>query len=193
MEIRELGLEGVIQITPPRFEDARGYFSECWNAGVLAEHGITLPFVQDNQSHSRAIGTVRGLHYQSPPYAQDKLVRVVQGAILDVAVDVRVGSPNFGRWVGANLSAENGSQLLVPKGFLHGFVTRAPDTVVLYKTTEHYVAASDGAVAFDCPEIGIDWGIAPQDAVLSAKDAGAPVLANWTSPFSYTAQEKVAA
>ena len=97
MVIRELGLEGVIQITPPRFEDARGYFSECWNAGVLAEHGITLPFVQDNQSYIRATGTVRGLHYQSPPHAQDKLVRVVQGAILDV----RVGSPNFGRWVGA--------------------------------------------------------------------------------------------
>lgn len=193
MEITKLGLDGVVLITPDRHEDARGYFCESWNARALAQLGIDLNFVQDNQSFSRAAGTVRGLHYQAAPYAQDKLVRVVQGAVFDVAVDVRVGSPDFGRWTGAELSAENGHQLLVPKGFLHGFVTRSPGTIVLYKTSAPYVAHADGAVAFDCPKLGIDWGIRTQDAVLSAKDAAAPSLANWDSPFVLSSQREEAA
>lgn len=165
--------------------DARGSFTETWSRRALAELGIRLDFVQDNQSVSHRAGTLRGLHYQAPPHAQDKLVRVVAGAVLDVAVDVRVGSPHFGAWVGVDLSAENGRQLLVPKGFLHGFVTRAPDTVVLYKCTDFYAADCDGAVDFADPDLGIDWGIAPGTAVLSDKDARALAFRDWQSPFVY--------
>jgi len=193
MEIRELGPAGVLLITPPRFEDARGHFTESWSARALQQAGINIPFVQDNQSLSRHAGTVRGLHYQAPPHAQDKLVRVVQGAIFDVAVDAQVGSPTYGDWVGATLSADNGRQLLVPQGFLHGFVTQAPDTVVLYKTSAPYVAEADGGVAFDCPELGIPWGITRDDAVLSPRDANAPGLAQWQSPFSLSSHRKDAA
>ncbi|WP_147125318.1 dTDP-4-dehydrorhamnose 3,5-epimerase [Shimia ponticola] len=193
MKVESLGLTGVYLITPDRFDDARGHFSESWNAATLDQHGITLNFVQDNQSYSRKVGTVRGLHYQAPPYAQDKLVRVVQGAIFDVAVDVRQGSVAYGQWAGAELSAENGRQILVPKGFLHGFVTRAPDTIVLYKTSAPYMAEADGAVAFDCPDLAIPWGIAAGDAVLSARDAAAPRTADWHSPFSCTDIERDAA
>lgn len=183
MQIETTGLEGVLILTPRVFRDTRGHFSETWSRATLAAHGIALDFVQDNQSLSGPVGTIRGLHYQAPPHAQDKLVRVASGAVLDVAVDVRAGSPSWGRWVGVELSAENGRQLLVPKGFLHGFVTRAPDTLVMYKTTDVYAPACDGAVHFACPDLGIDWGIDPDAAVLSDKDRAAPALADWTSPF----------
>ena len=183
MQIDTTPLEGLLVLTPRVFEDARGAFCETWNAATLAARGIEMAFVQDNQSLSRPVGTLRGLHYQAPPRAQDKLVRVVTGAILDVAVDVRPGSATFGHWFGIELTAENGHQLLVPKGFLHGFVTRAPDTIVAYKTTDTYAPDCDGAVHFADPDLAIDWGIDAADAILSDKDAAAPRMTDWVNPF----------
>jgi dTDP-4-dehydrorhamnose 3,5-epimerase len=184
VQIETTALSGVLIVTPRRFGDDRGHFSETWNRRALAEAGISVDWVQDNQSLSRRPGTVRGLHYQAPPHAQDKLVRVLAGAILDVAVDARRGSETFGRWVAVELSAENGRQLFVPAGFLHGFVTRAPDTVVFYKCSDYYAPAADGAVAWDDPDLAIDWGIDPGAATLSPRDAAAPRWSDWTSPFA---------
>jgi dTDP-4-dehydrorhamnose 3,5-epimerase len=181
MQVDETKLPGVMILTPRRFGDARGWFSETWNADVMARAGLDLPFVQDNHSFSAMPGTLRGLHYQRPPHAQDKLVRCSRGVIFDVAVDFRSDSATFGQWVGVELSAENARQLLVPKGFLHGFVTRAPDCEVQYKCTDVYAPDCDGAVRWDDPEIGIDWGVT--DPVLSAKDAVAPLLRDVASPF----------
>lgn len=183
--INETGLDGVIEITPRRFADSRGHFSETYNADTLTQHGVTTQFVQDNQSYSRDIGTVRGLHFQAPPAAQAKLVRVLQGVIYDVAIDVRHGSPTYGKWVGVELSDTTGNQLLIPAGFLHGFVTRTPDCMVAYKCSATYAPATEGSVRFDDPDLAIDWGIDPKDAVLSDKDAAAPSFADFTSPFSY--------
>lgn len=180
-------LLGVILINPMRFGDSRGFFSESWNRKKMVDHGIDLEFLQDNHSVSATVNTVRGLHYQSPPHAQDKLVRCGRGALLDVAVDIRKGSPTYGEWVGAELSAENGKQLLIPKGFLHGFVTLEPDTEILYKCSDYYAPECDGAIRFDDPDIGADWGISADQAVLSEKDATAPFLKNFNSPFSYEA------
>lgn len=185
MDIEETRLAGVRVLSPRVFTDARGSFSETWNDNTLRKAGIDLTFVQDNQSVNPKAGTIRALHYQGPEFAQDKLVRVVRGAVLDVAVDVRVGSPNYGKWVGVELSEENGKQLLVPKGFLHGFVTRAPDTILLYKTSDVYAPDFDGGVHFADPELAIDWGIPAKDALVSDKDARAPTLADWQSPFVY--------
>lgn len=182
MLIEQTALPGVLILTPARFGDARGFFSESWNRQVLADHGIALEFVQDNHSMSAAVNTVRGLHFQAPPHAQDKLVRCGRGALFDVAVDIRKGSPSYGHWVGVELSAENGRQLLVPKGFLHGFAARAPMTEILYKCTDYYAPDCDGAVRFDDPGIGIDWGLTG-DAVLSGKDVAAPLMADFDSPF----------
>lgn len=182
MQIEPTELPDVIVLTPRRFGDDRGWFTETWNAGTMAQAGLDLPWVQDNHSMSAVVGTVRGLHFQAPPHAQDKLVRCSRGAILDVAVDVRVGSPHFGRWVGVELTPENGRQLLVPKGFLHGFVTRAPMTEVQYKCTDVYAPDCDGAVRWNDPDIGIDWGLAGAP-VLSAKDQAAPLLRDFKSPF----------
>ena len=180
MQIEETGLPGLKMLTPARFGDSRGFFSESWNRRRMAEQGLDLDFVQDNHSLSRAPGTLRGLHFQSPPAAQDKLVRCGQGALFDVAVDIRKGSPSYGAWFGIELSAENGKQLLVPKGFLHGFVTRVPDTEVIYKCTDYYAPECDGAVAWD--SCGIDWEF-DGTPVLSEKDAAAPALADFDSPF----------
>ena len=176
-------LAGLLVLTPRVFADDRGAFSETWNALTLARHGIVLDFVQDNQSVNRLPGTVRGLHYQTPPHAQDKLIRVVRGAVLDVAVDFRRGSPTFGHWFGTELTEENGRQMLVPKGFLHGFVTRRPDTVVLYKTTDVYAPDCDRCITFADPDLGIDWGLDPARAILSDKDRNAPAFAEVESPF----------
>jgi len=174
-------LSGVFLLTPARFGDLRGWFSEVWNADRMQEAGFDLAFVQDNHSFSAATGTLRGLHYQRPPRAQDKLVRCSRGAILDVAVDVRKGSPTYGHWVAEELSAANGRQLLVPKGFLHGFVTLTTDTEVQYKCTDTYAPDCDGAVRWD--SLGIDWGTdAP---ILSGKDAAAIPFADFDSPFTY--------
>ena len=180
MNVTETALPGVLLLEPRRFGDARGFFSESWNRKTLSEHGIDIDFVQDNHSVSAAAGTVRGLHFQSPPHAQAKLVRCGRGALFDVAVDIRKGSPTYGKWVGYELNQDNGLQLLIPEGFLHGFVTRAPDTEILYKCTDYYAPECDGAVAWD--SCGIDWGL-DGDAVLSDKDAAAPALAEFDSPF----------
>lgn len=181
MQIDATRLPDVMILTPQRFVDSRGWFTETWNARVMAAAGLDLGFVQDNHSFSADAGTVRGLHYQRPPHAQDKLVRCTRGAIWDVAVDFRRGSATFGHWVGVDLSAENGRQLLVPKGFLHGFVTRMAETEVQYKCTDIYAPDCDGAVRWDDPDIGIDWGVGKP--VLSAKDAAAPYLRDVASPF----------
>ena len=185
MQIDDTALSGVKVLTPRRYGDARGWFMESWNREVLRAGGLDLDFVQDNHSLSLEPGTVRGLHFQRPPRAQAKLVRVVAGAIWDVAVDARAGSPAYGRWVGVELSADNGRQLLVPAGFLHGFVTRAPRTEVVYKCTDVYAPECDGAVAWDDPDLAIDWGIDAGAAVLSDKDRAAPRLAGWESPFAW--------
>ena len=172
-------------VTPKAFADARGSFAETYNHKRFVENGIAVNFVQDNESHSVKAGTIRGLHFQSHPNAQDKLVRCGAGVVFDVAVDARVGSPTYGKWVGVELSAENGRQLLIPKGFLHGFVTRAPNSELLYKCSDVYAPDCDGAVRFDDPDLGIDWGIAADQAVLSPKDAAAPRFADFRSPFKF--------
>ena len=186
MQIEETGLPGVSIITPRRFGDARGFFSESWNRKLLADHGIDHDFVQDNHSVSARVGTLRGLHFQSPPHAQTKLVRCGKGRLFDVAVDIRTGSPTYGKWVGVELSFDNGRQLLIPAGFLHGFVTREPDTEIIYKCTDYYTPSADGAVRYDDPAIGIDWSLTGEP-LLSDKDAKAPALHDIGAPFTYGA------
>jgi dTDP-4-dehydrorhamnose 3,5-epimerase len=184
VKIEDTGLPGLKVLTPRRFGDARGFFCESWNRRVLEEHGLDFDFVQDNQSLSAAVNTVRGLHFQAPPHAQTKLVRCGKGRLLDVAVDIRAGSPTYGKWFGIELSFDNGRQLLVPAGFLHGFATREPDTEILYKCTDYYDLSADGALRFDDPDIGVDWGLSGP-AVLSEKDKAAPLLRNFATPFTY--------
>ncbi|MEX2518929.1 MAG: dTDP-4-dehydrorhamnose 3,5-epimerase [Paracoccaceae bacterium] len=187
MQIEATDIPEVKLITPRRFGDARGWFSETWNAANLKAAGIDHDFVQDNHSLSAAIYTLRGLHYQAPPFAQTKLVRVARGRVLDVAVDVRPGSATYRKWVAVELSAAVGEQLLVPRGFLHGFLTLEPNTEVLYKVDAYYSAAADGAVRFDDPDIAVDWGVAHGSVQLSDKDAAAPLLKDWTNPFGAVA------
>jgi dTDP-4-dehydrorhamnose 3,5-epimerase len=184
VQITATKLSGVMILTPARFGDARGFFSESWNRKTLAAQGITLDFVQDNHSLSAQTGTIRGLHFQSPPHAQAKLVRCGRGCLFDVVVDIRRGSPTYGHWLGEELSDQNGRQMLIPAGFLHGFITRAPDTEIIYKCTDYYAPACDGAVRFDDPDIGIDWGLPAGAApILSDKDATAPFLRDLYTPF----------
>lgn len=183
MQIERTPLDGVLVLTPRRFGDERGFFSESWSRRAMAEAGVEIDFVQDNHSLSRSVGTVRGLHYQSPPEAQAKLVRCGRGRLLDVAVDARAGSASYGCWFAAELSFENGRQLLVPEGFLHGFATLEPDTEVVYKCSASYAPEHDGAVRWD--SLGIDWGLPPgTEPVLSEKDLRAPAFADWRSPFA---------
>ena len=180
MQIEETALPGVLVLTPARHGDARGFFSESWNRRTLEQAGVHLPeFVQDNHSLSARAGTLRGLHYQAPPHEQGKLVRCGRGALYDVAVDGRRGSATYGQWVGVELSFENGRQLWVPPGFLHGFVTRTDDTEVVYKCTGFYDKAADEAARWD--SLGIDWGVS--DPLLSDKDRAAVPFAEWQSPF----------
>lgn len=178
LELRPLGLDGVVEIVPKRIGDDRGFFSETYNAPRLAEHGIDLTFVQDNHSFSAARGVLRGLHYQLPPRAQAKLVRVVRGAIWDVAVDIRRSSPDFGRWVALEVSAERWNQILVPAGFAHGFVTLVEDTEVVYKVTDTYAPAQDRSVRYDDPALAIGWPEIDGGFQLSEKDRKAPHLAD---------------
>lgn len=177
MEVRPLGIDGVLEIVPKRHGDARGFFIETYNAERFSQAGIDLRFVQDNHSYSAAAGVLRGLHYQLAPRAQDKLVRVICGGILDVAVDIRRGSKTFGKWVALELSADKGNQILVPKGFAHGFVTLVPDTEVLYKVTDTYSPEHDRSIRFDDPAIGIEWPSMAGGFQLSDKDLKAPPLA----------------
>ncbi|MFG1478011.1 dTDP-4-dehydrorhamnose 3,5-epimerase [Xanthobacter sp. V4C-4] len=187
MNIEHTPLPGVEIITPRRFGDSRGFFSESWNRKALTEAGLVLPdFVQDNHSLSARRGTVRGLHFQSPPHAQGKLVRCGRGRLFDVAVDVRRGSPAYGQWFGTELSFENGRQLWIPAGFLHGFLTLEDDTEIVYKCTDHYALDCDGGVRWD--SCGIAWPLAEGvEPVLSDKDKVAPALADFASPFVYGA------
>ncbi|MEM7441525.1 MAG: dTDP-4-dehydrorhamnose 3,5-epimerase [Pseudomonadota bacterium] len=185
MNIEKTEMPDVLVLTPRRFGDDRGWFSEAWNKTTLLDAGIDLNFVQDNHSFSAEIGTLRGLHFQAPPRAQDKLVRVARGKIWDVAVDIRKGSPTFGQWVGRELSAENRAQLLVPKGFLHGFITLEPGTEVLYKCTDTYAPGCDGAVRFDDPDLAVDWQLGDRLPVLSNKDMAAPLMRDFATPFIF--------
>lgn len=176
VEVRPLGLDGVVEILPKKFGDDRGFFSETYNAQSLAAAGVDLTFIQDNHSYSAAVGVLRGLHYQLQPRAQAKLVRVVRGRIYDVAVDIRRGSPTFAKWVALELSAEKWNQILIPVGFAHGFVTLEPDTEVVYKVTDYYSPNHDRSIRFDDPNIGIEWPLAAARLQLSAKDSAAPLL-----------------
>ena len=169
-------------IKPTRFSDHRGFFGETYSYLRYAEIGISVDFVQDNHSLSHAVGTLRGLHFQAQPSAQGKLVRCGRGAIFDVAVDIRCGSPNYGQWEGYKLSAENGYQLYIPVGFAHGFVTLEPDSEIVYKCSDYYAPETEGAVRWD--SCGIEWPLSG-DPILSNKDEIAPALADFESPFIF--------
>lgn len=179
MQVDQTALSGVVILTPARHGDNRGFFSESWNKARMTDAGITTEFVQDNHSMSEATGTLRGLHFQAPPWGQAKLVRCGRGSFLDVAVDVRRGSPTYGQHVAIELSFENGKQLMIPEGFLHGFVTLEPMTEIIYKCSNYYNGEADGSVAWD--SCGVDWGVT--DPVLSTKDTGATTLAEFDTPF----------
>ena len=184
MKIESLNIPEVLLITPPRFADSRGHFSETWSAAKLAKAGFTESFVQDNQSHSKRRGTIRGLHCQIAPFVQGKLVRVVRGAIWDVAVDIRQGSPNYGKFAAAELSAETGAQLWVPGGFLHGFCTLTDDAEVAYKVTGDYDRDAERGVIWNDPDLALPWPVQAGGAVLSDKDAVLPRLASCEAWFS---------
>lgn len=183
MRVSPMPLRGVYLIEPDVFGDARGYFMETWSKAKWADLGITADFVQDNESFTAKKGTLRGLHCQLDPFSQAKAVRVIRGTVLDVAVDLREGSPTYLRWCSAELSAENKRQLFLPKGFLHGFLTLTDDVVFAYRVDAPYAPAADRSVRFDDPAIGVEWGI--EDPVLSKKDAAAPLLADSDVRFRY--------
>lgn len=185
MQVVRTRIPDVMVVTPSRFGDARGYFSETYNVRLFAQHGVDTVFVQDNQSLSAAVGTIRGLHFQAPPHAQAKLVRVLQGAIFDVAVDIRRGSPSYGQWVAATLTADGGEQIFVPRGFAHGFCTLTPDAVVAYKVDNYYAAASDAGIDWADETLAIAWPDIADGRSLSAKDAKLPAFADIVSPFVF--------
>lgn len=176
----------VLLIAPRRIQDDRGWFSETYNARVWAKLGVSDHFIQDNQSHSREVNTLRGLHFQLPPHAQAKLVRCVRGRLLDVAVDLRAGSPTYGRWVGAVLDAEAGQQLYISAGFGHGFLTLEPDTEIAYKVSAAYAPECDSGLRWDDPALAIPWPLLDdRPPILSAKDKDLPLLTDFSSPFAY--------
>ena len=183
MQIHPTSIAAVQVLAPNRHGDYRGFFSEVYNKKALAEAGIDVEFVQDNHSLSAEKGTVRGLHFQSPPFAQDKLVRVVRGSVFDVAVDLRKGSATYGGHVSVVLSAEAWNQLLVPIGFAHGFMTLEPDTEVVYKVSDYYAPDHDHGLLWNDPALGIRWPIAEEEAVLSDKDRVQPTLSELATPF----------
>lgn len=186
MDVKELDLKGVLLLRPKRWADSRGYFVETYNQRTFANAtGLDLTFVQDNESLSRAPGTVRALHFQLPPLAQAKLVRVLRGSVYDVAVDVRAGSPTYGRWTGVELNAEAGEQLFVPGGFAHGFCTLEPDTAVVYKVDNLYSGPHDSGLAWDDATIGVKWPVDPARAILSDKDRKLGAFRDFVSPFPY--------
>jgi dTDP-4-dehydrorhamnose 3,5-epimerase len=187
MNLTPTAIPDVLIITPAKHGDHRGFFSETFKNHVLIEHGIDLPWNQDNHSYSSARGVVRGLHYQSAPQAQAKLLRVTRGAILDVAVDIRVGSPTYGQHVAVELSADNWQQLLVPVGFAHGFCTLTEETEVMYKVTGRYAPDCEGGLIWNDPALGIDWPITAGEATTSGRDNDWPTLAQLVSPFTYGA------
>ena len=188
MQVKHLNIPDIMVLNPERHSDPRGFFSETYNGKSLAALGMDMDFVQDNHSYSVEKGTVRGLHFQTPPFAQDKLVRVTRGSVFDVAVDLRKGSPTFGRHVSAVLSAEAWNQILVPIGFAHGFMTLEPDTEVIYKVSNYYSPEHDMGVLWNDPALGIKWPISGGKAVLSDKDRRQPRLAELVTPFNYPVQ-----
>jgi len=183
VDYRRLALDGLVEIRPRRFADERGFFSETWNEAAWRDAGFALAFVQDNHSLSRPRGTLRGLHFQSPPAAQAKLVRVSRGSAFDVAVDLRPASPTYRQWAGIILSAAAWNQLLIPEGFAHGFLTLEADTEVQYKASAAYSPAHDRAVRFDDPAIAIDWPLPAAELILSDRDRAAPLLADVETGF----------
>lgn len=176
IDLKSLEIADVKIFRPKKFGDARGFFSETYNKQAFAEAGIHLDFVQDNHSLSTAVGTIRGLHYQTPPFAQDKLVRVVSGRILDVAVDIRKSSPTFGKWVAAEISASEWNQILVPVGFAHGICTLEPDTQLIYKVTNYYSPQHDFGIRWNDPDLKIDWPFGESQVELSEKDKKQPLF-----------------
>lgn len=185
MRIEPTAIADAKLLVPRRFVDTRGFFAETWNRATLAAAGIAIDFCQDNLSHSRPVGTVRGLHFQRPPAAQAKLVSVLAGRILDVAVDLRRGSPTYGQHVAAELTAAGGEQFLIPVGFAHGFCTLEPDTMVAYKVSAPYSAAHDSGLLWDDPDLAVAWPVGPQQAVLSDKDRNLPGFREFQTPFEY--------
>lgn len=183
LEVRSLAIPDVKVVRLKRLSDTRGYFCETFRRSAFAENGISQDFIQDNQSCSERVGTVRGLHFQRPPFAQAKLVRVLRGAILDVALDLRRRSPTFGKHVSVKLDSESDEQLLVPKGFAHGFCTLEPQTTVLYKVDEVYSPEHDGGVYWADPELAIDWPVKAAEAQLSPKDRALPTFGQLASVF----------
>ncbi len=182
--VERLDVADVLVIRPRKFTDNRGYFLETWRADTYADAGVSAHFVQDNESYSTRAGTVRGLHYQAPPAAQAKLVRVLRGAILDVAVDLRRGSPSYGRWCSATLTDEGAEQMLVPRGFAHGFCTLVDDVLVSYKMDAYYAPGLEAGIAWDDPDLAIDWPVSGNAAVISEKDRALPAFAGLQSPFA---------
>lgn len=168
-----------------RFSDNRGWFCETFVDRRWREKGVDAEFVQDNHSYSALAGTIRGIHFQAPPHAQAKLVRCVRGRILDYAIDLRAGSPTYGKYVAAELSAENGEQLFIPIGFGHAFITLEPDCEVIYKVSDYYAPECDAGIRWDCPQIGIDWPLRGKEPSISSKDSKLPMLAEFSSPFAY--------
>jgi dTDP-4-dehydrorhamnose 3,5-epimerase len=185
MDIRQLAIPGVHEITAKKFGDERGFFSETYSAAKLKPLGLPDFWVQDNHSYSAPKHTLRGLHYQIAPFAQDKLVRVTRGSILDVAVDIRRGSPTFGKWVTLEVSAKAWNQILVPKGFAHGFITLEPDTEVIYKVTSLYSPECDRGIRWNDPDIGVAWPLGSEEPILSGKDKIAPFLRETPADFTY--------
>ncbi len=185
VDIRTIGFGEVLEITPQKFGDHRGFFSETYNAAGFAKAGLDAVFVQDNHSYSAAAGTLRGLHYQAPPAAQGKLIRVARGEIFDVAVDIRDGSPTYGQWVCLHLSAQKWNQIFMPAGFAHGFVTLVADTEVIYKVTNYYSPEHDRSIRYDDPSIGISWPTLDVPVQLSQKDRDAPMFGDVKTGFVY--------
>jgi dTDP-4-dehydrorhamnose 3,5-epimerase len=185
MDVTALDIPEVKLVRPPRFGDGRGVFCEIYNRQSLSLRGISVDFVQDNCSVSQSAGTIRGLHFQAPPMAQAKLVMVLKGRVRDIVVDCRKGSPSFGRHVGVDLDGEDWHQLFVPEGFAHGFCTLEPNTMVLYKVSAPYAPKLDGGILWNDPDLGIDWPIEAEKAVLSDKDRQLPRLRDLASPFNY--------
>jgi dTDP-4-dehydrorhamnose 3,5-epimerase len=189
MEIKATDLPGLFLLKPRRFTDSRGYFVETYNQRALAAASVSMQFVQDNLSFSAKASTIRGLHFQLPPAAQTKLVRVARGRVFDVAVDLRQGSPTFGRWFGATLTAEEGEQLLIPHGFAHAFCTLEDNCEVAYKTDDFYAPKSDSGLIWNDPDLRIDWPIAANSAILSDKDAKLGLFRDFVSPFRFDANK----
>ena len=182
MQIKKCHIQGLYVLEPRVFGDSRGYFFEAFNQAVFMEQGLDYSWVQDNQSSSSK-GVIRGLHFQAPPHAQTKLVRVIRGAILDVAVDIRSGSPTYGQHFAVELSAHNKLQLLIPAGFAHGFSVLSDVAEVMYKCDHLYNKSSEGGIRFDDPALGIDWKVPPAQVIVSEKDALLPCMADFTTPF----------